>query len=166
MQNIFLSVIILGYISHKHSMYLLMVAETVSCSETWFHTVFMCIICIFFVTIDTCWINGKHWILSQSMLPWLVYAQSRSGPARTFLLRWSWTCTLCMLNPCLDLETLPQMSQGWERPEIWNASMWCGICFNGPCFPHTLQEAILPWPLLVLASLLVIIDLICSSRSL
>ena len=47
---------------------------------------------------------------------------------------------LCNLNPCLDLEIFPQMSQGWETSLImWLASM-CVIIFRlHPSFPHTLH---------------------------
>ena len=72
---------------------------------------------------------------------------------------------MCILNAFLDLETFPQRSQAWETPIIWFASMCLGIAFDGPCFPQMLQVAKLPCPLLLLMSLLVIMDLICSSKS-
>ena len=46
---------------------------------------------------------------------------------------------MCLFNVFLDLETFPQMSQAWETPLIWFASMCRGIAMYGPCFPQTLQ---------------------------
>ena len=57
------------------------------------------------------------------------------------------------------------MSHAWETPVIWLASMCCCIFLYGACFPQTLQEAIFPWAAGRDTSLLVIIDIIFSSRS-
>ena len=45
------------------------------------------------------------------------------------------------------------------------ASMWLGMLFEGPSFPHTLQIASLFRPSLLRTFARVIMDLICSSRS-
>ena len=72
---------------------------------------------------------------------------------------------MCLFNVFRDLETFPQMSQAWETPLIWFASMCRGIAMYGPCFPQTLQVANFPFPGPAGRSLFVIIDFICSSRS-
>ena len=48
---------------------------------------------------------------------------------------------------------------------MWLASMWLGMLFEGPSFPHTLQIASLFRPSLLRTFARVIMDLICLSRS-
>ena len=72
---------------------------------------------------------------------------------------------LCILSASLDLETFPHKSQGWETPVIWLTSIWPGMFLDGACFPQMLQVATYPLPSADLTSVVVIIVLICSSRS-
>ena len=94
-----------------------------------------------------------------------MLTHTTSGPVTIFCWQRPWVFSLCTLNAGLDLETLPQMSQEWETPVIWFASMWFGMFLYGPSFPQMLQVALNPFPGPADTSLLVIIDLICSSRS-
>ena len=76
-----------------------------------------------------------------------------------------WYLRLCMFNAVLDLEALPHMLQAWEIPVIWFASMWLGIWLVDNSFPQMLHEATNLFPSAVRTSVVVIIDLICWSRS-
>ena len=105
-------------------------------------------------------------------VPWDNYHFVLNRKSLSF---WAWCNNFCWRISCfretcgpkdlLDLKPLPHMSQVWEIPVIWFASMWLGIAFNGSCFPQTLQVAKYPLSPPAGMSVLVNMSLICPSRS-
>ena len=104
-------------------------------------------------------------------------SQAVSGPVMKDLifmcwLNYPWSCNtvylwkefLWVANAFLDLEVLPHMSQAWETPVMWLASMWSIMWVSLVCFPQMLHDAN-NRPFVPRTSVIVIMDLICSSRS-
>lgn len=91
--------------------------------------------CVFVKVLNISWITGPS-----GMLCTLACCSRAFLVLQIKLLFKSlWKAEMCLFNVFLDLEAFPQMSQAWETPVIWFASMCRGITMYGACFPQTLQ---------------------------